>query len=126
MPTRKGLLIVEDDTDLRLLYRTALTLNGFDVREAADGIAALVEIEQHLPDLVVLDLGLPKLGGLSVQQELAADVQTRKIPIVVVTGSTENLDHIPVDCVLKKPATPERLVEVVLACLASHARTAAL
>jgi DNA-binding response OmpR family regulator len=126
MPTRKAVLIVEDDIDLRLLYRTALSWNGFDVREAPDGIAALVEIEQHRPDLVVLDLGLPRLGGLSVQQELAAHVQTRRIPIVVVTGSTENLADIPVDCVLKKPATPERLVEVVQTCLASAARAPAL
>lgn len=114
-------LIVEDDLALRRMYRTALTLAGFDVVEANDGLAALHFLEDRAPDLVVLDLMLPTMSGLVVQQEIAAHAHTRNIPIVVVTGSDLALDHLDVPCVLRKPVSPEALVDAVQACLASGA-----
>jgi len=109
--------VVEDTTDLRHQWRTALSLEGFDVAESADGIEALQYLEQHRPDLVVLDLGLPRLDGVSVRQEIAAQSTTRNIPVVIVTGSVMPLDHLRVSCVLRKPFSPEHLVDVVRCCL---------
>ena len=83
---RTTVLVVEDDHDLRASFRTCLALAGFLVREAPDGIHALRQIDQQPPDLVVLDLMLPNLSGLDVQQEIASNAYTRAIPIVVVTG----------------------------------------
>lgn len=114
-------LVVEDDEDLRRLYRTSLTFAGFEVQEAGDGFTALHLIEQRPPDVVVLDLVLPRLNGHAVQQEIAARVHTRHIPIVIVTGSGENADAA---WVLRKPVAPERLVQAVRSCLASGASTA--
>jgi CheY-like chemotaxis protein len=111
------ILIVEDDVDLRRLWRLTLQLEGYEVDEAGDGIDALRYLEQRPPDLVVLDLGLPTLGGLSVQQEIAAQVFTRDIPIVIVTGSTEDLSNVDVACVLRKPITLEQLVTTVRRCM---------
>ena len=88
MSKQRLILIVEDDVDLRRAWRLALQLDGFDIEEAGDGIAALRRLDDRQPDLVVLDLGLPALGGLSVQQEIAAQAVTRAIPIVIVTGSS--------------------------------------
>jgi DNA-binding response OmpR family regulator len=114
-------LIVEDDPALRRMYRTALGLAGFDVVEADDGLAALHFLDHRTPDLVVLDLMLPTMSGLIVQQEIAAHAHTRNIPIVIVTGSDLSLDHVDVPCVLRKPVSPEALVDAVRACLASGA-----
>ena len=118
---RLTILIVEDDDDLRRLYRTTLTLAGFDVEEAADGLDALRRMESRKPDLVVLDLGLPTLSGVAVQQEIAAHAYTRQIPVVVVTGTTMNLDHLDVACVMRKPVEPDELVKTIRSCLAAAA-----
>jgi CheY-like chemotaxis protein len=109
-------LIVDDDADLRRLWRTALHLSGFQLAEAADGIEALQYLEQHTPDLVVLDLSLPRLSGLEVRQEILAHADTRNIPIVIVTGSTAPLTDLGVHCVLRKPFAPEELVIAAMSC----------
>jgi CheY-like chemotaxis protein len=113
---RKTVLVVEDDEELRRMFRTSLLLEGFDVLEAGNGLDALVRIDRDPPDLVVLDLMLPTLSGVAVRQEIAAHVLTRDIPVVVVTGSALNIDDLNVDCVLRKPIAPETLVMAVKRC----------
>jgi DNA-binding response OmpR family regulator len=120
------ILIVEDDDDLRRLYRAALTFAGFDVQDVAVGMDALRRLEQEAPDLVVLDLLLPDMSGVVVRQEIAAQAQTRDIPVVIVTGSTMDVGTLEVPCVLRKPVSPEELVRVVRECLASGAAKANL
>lgn len=122
MRDRQTVLVVEDDPAARRLYRTALTFAGFSVIEADDAITALRFLDQDSPDIVVLDLMLPTLSGLAVQQEIAAHPHTANIPVVIVTGSDMNLDHVAVPCVLRKPVSPEHLVATVKQCLASGAR----
>jgi CheY-like chemotaxis protein len=113
----KRILVVEDDADLRRLFRTALSLAGYNVDEAADGVEALRIIESRVPDLVVLDLMLQSLDGQSVQQELAARAITSDIPIVVVTGSTLEISGVNVSCILRKPVMPDQLVQTVRHCI---------
>lgn len=121
MGPQRVVLIVEDDAELRRVFRIALAFEGFDVEEASDGFEALRRIDEHPPDIVVLDLGLPALDGLAVRQDIAAHVYTRHIPILVVTGSAANLDYLDVACVLRKPVTPEQLVAAVHNCLRAGA-----
>lgn len=104
------------------MFRLALSVAGYAVSESADGITALRCIELIKPDMVILDLGLPLLSGLDVQKEIAAHAQTRQILVVVVTGSAAPLDEVGVNCVLRKPVTPDHLVAVVGQCFASHGR----
>ena len=80
-------LIVEDDHALREMYRTALIMSGYAVVAVEDGIDALQHVEQALPNLIVLYLALPRLGGHDVARELASCAETRDIPILVVTGT---------------------------------------
>lgn len=120
---RKRILIVEDNAELRRMFRTALAMAGYEVEEAADGIDALHVVENRLPDLVVLDLVLRVLDGLSVQQELAAHAPTSQIPIVIVTGSDINTDALDVARVLHKPVAPDELLQTVKHCL-DHAEAA--
>lgn len=121
---RKRILIVEDDADVRRLYRTILSLAGYDVEEAGDGVDALRLVENRAPDLIVLDLVLRSLDGLSVQQELAARALTSRIPIVIVTGSTIDTASLQVACVLRKPVMPDDLLKTVKHCLTSGAPAA--
>ena len=122
MARKQTILIVEDDEDLRRLFRTALTLAGYDVQEAGDGLEALHKIDMAPPDLVVLDIMLPQVSGLVVKQEIAAQTMTRAIPIVIITGSNIDLPADAAACVLRKPISPDKLVKAVQSCLASGAR----
>ena len=122
MSQQKSILIVEDDHELRRMFRYALSLAGYVVTEAGDGIQALRELELERPDLIILDLGLPLLSGLDVQQEIAAHAHTRDIPVVIVTGSNAQLDGVTVECILRKPVSPDHVASVVAKCLEAHAR----
>jgi DNA-binding response OmpR family regulator len=121
MGKQRIILIVEDDEGLRKLWRTALAFAGFEVMEAGDGIHALRVLDAYLPDLVVLDIGLPKLDGISVQQEIAAQAVTRHVPVVIVTGSTDELGHLDVPCILRKPVAIEGLIQTIRKCLPAEA-----
>jgi len=112
---------VEDDAAVRRMYRTALSFAGYDVIEAHDGPTALHVLEQRPADLVILDLILPTLSGLAVQQEIAAHASTRDIPIVIITGSDLRLDDVDVPYILRKPVSPDLLVTTVRNCLAAGA-----
>ena len=92
-------------------------MEGFDVREANNGYTALVMLETHNPDLIVLDLGLPVVSGHYIQQEIAARSEARRIPVLVVTGSTDDLSRLDVECVLRKPIAPDELVDAARRCL---------
>jgi DNA-binding response OmpR family regulator len=94
-----------------------LTVEGFAVVTADDGFDALRTIEANRPDAIVLDLGLPFLGGRDVARELAANAGPRRIPIVVVTGEAEELTESDFDCVLRKPVTSDQLIDAVWNCL---------
>lgn len=122
MRPQRSVLIVEDDHELRRMFRHALSVAGYAVSETADGISALRFIELLRPDLIVLDLGLPLMSGLDVQREVAAHAQTRNILVVIVTGSSAVLDDLGVACVLRKPISPDHLVDVVEKCFAAHAK----
>ena len=122
MTTRRRILIVDDDEDLRSLFRISLTLAGYEVQEAGDGLEALRQIDYSPPDLVVLDLMLPFLGGAAVQQEIATQVLTRDIPVVIITGSPQDLSGLHVACVLRKPITPDELLRTIESCLADGVR----
>ena len=116
---RTIILVVEDDLQLRTIYRAALMQEGYAVVAVEDGIDALRRVEQVLPSAVVLDMALPRLGGREVQKELKARLDTSHIPIIVVSGTdTRDLNPRDFDCVLRKPVSPDKLVEAVENCLA--------
>lgn len=119
MVKRKSIiLLVDDDADLRGMYRVALTIGGFAVREAADGLEALMLLDREGADLVVLDLRMPRLDGFDVLADLRA--RKERVPVVVVTAAPGDHSDLGVECVLKKPTDPETLVETVQRCLEEH------
>lgn len=110
-----SVLVVEDNPDLRHLFRLSLALAGFSVRDAHDGYQALVALEESAPDALVLDLGLPRVSGFSVLEELTARSDIPKPAIVVVTG-LDGVDDLNAT-VLRKPVEPSLLVATVRTAL---------
>ena len=109
---RRSVLVVDDDVATREMFRMALRLAGFEVETASDGVAALKQIEQRVPDVVVLDLDMPGLNGLAVHEELDSRERTRHVPIIIVTG-TDWQSPYPVSAALSKPLAPHDLVDAV-------------
>lgn len=115
---RARVLVVEDDPDLRAVYRTALMAAGYAVVAVEDGIDALRCLDREpAPSAVVLDIGLPRLDGRDLGRELRARPDTRHVPIVVVTGTDLDLTGLEFDCMIRKPVLPETLVSVVDGCV---------
>jgi CheY-like chemotaxis protein len=83
------ILLVEDSKFLRLATERALARAGFEVCTATDGEEALRAAQAKLPDLILLDMLLPKMSGLDVLKALKKDASTRAIPVVVLTGMTQ-------------------------------------
>jgi DNA-binding response OmpR family regulator len=84
-------LVVEDDAEIADVLRRTLRQEGHEVRSAADGVAALEVAEDFVPDLVILDLGLPKLDGVEVCRRLRAESDA---PILILTARTQTDDRV--------------------------------
>ena len=84
-------LVVEDDEAIADVLRRSLRAEGHEVRSAGDGAEALTAAEQFSPDLVVLDLGLPRLDGMEVCRRLRAESD---VPILILTARTETEDRV--------------------------------
>jgi DNA-binding response OmpR family regulator len=84
-------LVIEDDTEITDALRRSLRHEGYEVRTAGDGVEALDAAAEFIPDLVVLDLGLPRLDGIEVCRQLRADGD---VPILILTARTETDDRV--------------------------------
>ena len=116
--TPPRILIVEDFIDSREMYMEFLLAHGFEVLGAEDGLAALRSIEEHPPDVVVLDIALPKLDGLSVLRKLRQDPRFAALPVLTLSASL-GADYQRValgagaTAASEKPCLPEELLEAV-------------
>lgn len=115
---RPVVLLVDDCDDTRSLYAEYLDLAGFDVKEAGDGLAALATAASTIPDVVVLDLSLPGIGGREAAVRLKADPRTQRVPVVVVSGYARDMVEqgdaaAPWDDYVGKPCVPEDLVGAI-------------
>ena len=88
----KSILLAEDDKFLRRAAETKLKQAGFDVRVAVDGDEALAQAREQPPDLMLLDLLMPKRDGLSVLKALKADTATAGIRVVIISNSSKDLE----------------------------------
>ena len=88
----KVLLLVEDDPFISSLLKVRFNSEGFTVLYAADGEAALIMLRQEKPDLVLLDLILPKKSGFEIMEAMQADPQLNKVPIIIVSNLGQDSD----------------------------------
>lgn len=92
--SKTRILIAEDETNLRDVLRIQLEFAGFEVVEACDGQEALDKVEQAQPELILLDVMMPRMDGYEVCRRLRASYTTRHIPIIMLTAKTELDDKI--------------------------------
>lgn len=116
------ILVVDDDPHIRELLLFALTKNGWLTQQAEDGEAALASIAQKLPDLVLLDISMPRLDGLEVCRRLRADPRSADLPILFLSSRADEVDRIVGieiggDDYVVKPFSPRELVARVGAIL---------
>jgi putative two-component system response regulator len=114
-PNAGRVLVVDDNQEVTTVLERLLRQNGYAVEVAHDGMAALQFIETSAPDLVVLDVVIPRLNGFDLCRRLKQDVSTRLLPIVLVTGNSERDKRIEgaaagADDFLSKPVDAEELL----------------
>ncbi|MHB1133027.1 MAG: response regulator [Chloroflexota bacterium] len=119
----KKVLVVEDDPAISDLLATVIESEGFDAVPAFDGEAALDLAQTEAPDLITLDLALPKKSGHEVLHALEANKKTSRIPVIVVSAYTSRLeqeDYQHVIFVVNKPFDVDDLVAKVRLAIASN------
>jgi DNA-binding response OmpR family regulator len=116
-------LTIEDQPDIRRLIRMTLEFKGFEVIEAADGVLGLGMARTEHPDLILLDVMMPGMDGLTVARTLAADPALRRIPVVMLSALGAAADQSAgleagSRAYLVKPFSPWELLDKVAALIA--------
>jgi len=94
MEGKQTILVVDDIVENRKMLTTLLTPMGYSIVEAADGEQALQKFEEVQPDLLLLDLNMPKLDGFEVCKRLKSNPETNMVPIIVITGLADDQNHL--------------------------------
>ena len=86
------ILIVDDNETNRDILHTRLSVHGYDLKQAADGEEALAAAREHLPDLILLDVMMPKIDGIEVCKQLKNDATLPFMPIILCTAKADSKD----------------------------------
>ena len=118
-------LVVEDYQDAREMYAAYLQFSGYRVEEATNGLEAIEKTLALLPDIILMDLALPKMDGWEATRRLKTDERTKHIPIVALTGHAlagyaEGARQAGCDAFVTKPCLPDALVAEIQRMLASR------
>jgi CheY-like chemotaxis protein len=122
-------LVVEDYQDAREMYAAYLQYAGFRVAEATNGLEAIEQSVALKPDIILMDLALPKVDGWEATRRLKEDERTRDIPIVALTGHAlaghaEGARNAGCDAFVTKPCLPDALVAEIRRMLALRQQAA--
>lgn len=114
----KKILLVDDEPQILLLLESRLKANGYDVLSATDGLAALEMAKREKPDMIILDLMLPKMDGYKVCGLLKKDARYAKIPILLFTARAQEEDkklgeEVGADAYVTKPFEPAVLLSKI-------------
>lgn len=123
------ILLVEDDSLMLRMYQRKLVSDGYEVEVAINGEEGLVKIRSFRPDLMLLDIMMPKLNGLQVLERMKADPTTAKIPVIILTnlgGSQEDIERGlelgAVAYLVKSAYRPDEVVAKVKEVLSAYTR----
>jgi CheY-like chemotaxis protein len=122
-------LVVDDFADNREMYSEYLSFSGYEVIEAKNGIEAIEAAQARMPDIIIMDLSLPVMDGWEATRRLKADDQTRRIPIVALTGHalaghSKGAKEAGCDSFLAKPCLPDQLVAEIRRMLEGSGKAA--
>ena len=115
---KKKILVVEDEESLLKLQSILLTIKGYKVEGVMDGQAALEVVETMKPDLILLDIMLPKIDGFQVCRQVKANEATRHIPVIMLTAKKSMEDRIMgkragADMYITKPYKSSMVIETI-------------
>ena len=118
MSPGKKILLVEDEPEFRLALRMRLEANGYDIIEAEDGATGLNTARHQNPDLIILDVMLPKMDGFKVARLLKFDLKYKNIPLMMLTVMSQASDRkmgqaVGADAYLTKPYQPQELLDTI-------------
>ena len=110
------ILVVDDEIYIVHILDFSLGMEGYDVVTALDGEQALERIRSEKPDLIVLDIMMPKLDGYEVGKTIKSDPATKQIPVILLSAKGRNVDQkmgfdVGADDYITKPFSPRKLVE---------------
>lgn len=121
---KPSILLVEDDQMISTMYQTKFSMEGYAIEVASDGAAGLEKVKTTKPDVILLDIILPKLDGFAILKEVKSNPETAKIPVILLTnlgqdedvkkGKTLGAD----DYFIKSNHTPAEIVEKVASLIA--------
>src|ERR1039457_1766991 len=119
----KKILIIEDDLIVANIYRNKLTVEGYQVETALDGLAGLETVYSFQPDAVILDLMLPKMTGVALIKQLRSEPDFQKLPVIVFSNTylsnmvQEAWKAGATKCLSKANCTPKQLIDVLRGAL---------
>jgi len=124
---RPTILTVDDAKAVRLLAQKVLTPFDCDVNEASNGYNALFIMERALPDLILLDVSMPVMGGVDMLELLKSKPELKSIPVIMLTSPADHavipkIKTLGVSAIVTKPFTEELLLEKIQAVLALKAK----
>jgi two-component system alkaline phosphatase synthesis response regulator PhoP len=116
------ILVVDDEIYIVHILDFSLGMEGYDVVTALDGEQALEKARTEKPDLIVLDIMMPKLDGYETCKRLKADAETKDVPVILLSAKGRNVDQkvgfeVGADDYITKPFSPRKLVERINAIL---------
>lgn len=117
----KNVLVVEDYEDVRTMMKIMVQMYGYNVVEARDGVEAIEKVKEHCPDLILMDIAMPLMDGLSAARVIHTFEKCSKIPVIAVTAYRNMRDEaFEAGCVevIEKPVEFPVLKEVLAAHLA--------
>ena len=94
MEESKVILLVDDDLTLREMYDERLKAEGFDIIQASNGDEALRKAKENKPNIILLDIMMPKVNGFDVLKELKADSDLKDIPVIILTALIQDVDRV--------------------------------
>lgn len=123
MSQKIKVLLVEDNYMNKVLVREILTLNGYEIVEAKSGTEALVKVSADRPDLILMDLHLPEMDGITATRIIKADEKNRSIPVLALTASAMKGEEDKIlskgfDGYVAKPIEVKKLLEAITVSLA--------
>ena len=121
MAEQKRILIIDDEEDIRTYLSTLLADQGFQTVVAKDGAEAMKILQQEVPDLITLDISMPEKSGVKFFREIKTDDRWKGIPVVIVTGVSEDFRNFissrhqipPPEGFVSKPISPDEILNLV-------------
>ena len=119
----KVILLVDDDLTLREMYEERLKAEGFDIIQASNGEEAMAKAKESKPNIILLDIMMPKINGFDVLKEIKGDPELKDIPVIILTALIQDVDKLQgkklgaADYIVKSETMPGEVIQKIHAAM---------